>query len=181
MVCGYHLSAIHCCAASSSRQAHSCQSAAAPGPFTSASTFLLTIRITTSAVQSPTTPPAAMSLIVAQSICNPLPNLHPFPAQLQQTYSLAGALPLSAATSLSVSPGSGTLPLPTFRPSSISLRVLPLTRASESVSPLTQQGVSFTELHTTAPAVCILERHPTTAILPSYRRTRWATAVPRPT
>ncbi len=28
-------------------------------------------------------------------------------------------------------------------------------------------------MHTTAPAVCILERHPTTAILPSYRRTRW--------
>ena len=38
-------------------------------------------------------------------------------------------------------------------------------------SPLTaQQG---RELHTTAPAVCILERHPTTAILPSYRRTSW--------
>jgi hypothetical protein len=34
-------------------------------------------------------------------------------------------------------------------------------------------GAAGRELHTTAPAVCILERHPTTAILPSYRRTRW--------
>ncbi len=34
-------------------------------------------------------------------------------------------------------------------------------------------GAAGRELHTTAPAVCILERHSATAILPSYWRTRW--------
>ncbi len=38
---------------------------------------------------------------------------------------------------------------------------------------LAAHGAAGRELHTIAPAVCILERHPTTAILPSYRRTSW--------
>ncbi len=38
---------------------------------------------------------------------------------------------------------------------------------------LATHGAAGRELHTTALAVCILERHPTTAILPSYLRTSW--------
>ncbi len=38
--------------------------------------------------------------------------------------------------------------------------------------PLAQRGPGR-ELHTTEPAVCILEQHPTTANLQSYLRTRW--------